>query len=127
MTPEVEVLLGKARRSLANARRSTDGGDHDFATSRAYYAMFYAAEALLIVEGLTFSKHSAVISEFTRLFVRPGKLPENLAIDFREAFEQRGVGDYGFVENLPPETAARVIANAATFVDAVERLLREEP
>src|SRR2546426_10944573 len=87
---------------------------------------FYAAEALLIVEGLTFSKHSAVIGEFTRLFVRPGKLPENLAIDFREAFEQRGVGDYGFVENLPPETAARVIANAATFVDAVERLLREE-
>lgn len=126
MTPEGDVLLTKARRSLANARRSTGDGDHDFATSRAYYAMFYAAEALLISEGLTFSKHSAVISEFTRLFVRPGKLPENLATDFRDAFEERGLGDYGFVENLPAETAARVIANAETFVAAIERLLRAE-
>ena len=70
MTPEVEVLLGKARRSLANARRSTDGGDHDFATSRAYYAMFYVAEALLNERDHHFRKHSAVHSAYGEEFAK---------------------------------------------------------
>ena len=35
-----------------------------FAASRAYYAMFYAAEALLQSRGLAFSKHSAVHAAF---------------------------------------------------------------
>lgn len=81
MRAETEALLTKARRSLDNARRSLDAGDADFAASRAYYAMFYAAEALLLSRGLAFSKHAAVIAEFTREFVRsvqartPGRSP----------------------------------------------------
>jgi uncharacterized protein (UPF0332 family) len=37
----------KARYSLAAAELLTSEGYHDIAASRAYYAMFYVAEALL--------------------------------------------------------------------------------
>lgn len=37
-------------------------GFYDFAVSRAYYTMFYVAEALLDQEGLSFSSHAAIIS-----------------------------------------------------------------
>lgn len=61
MNPEIPLLLEKARRSLDLARATRERGDHDFAASRAYCAMFYVAEALLFAEGLTFSSHAATI------------------------------------------------------------------
>jgi uncharacterized protein (UPF0332 family) len=61
-------LLTKARRSLAAARRLAADGDLDFAVSRAYYAMFYIAQAFLLGRGLRFSKHSAVIAAFGQEF-----------------------------------------------------------
>ena len=41
-----EDLLGKAERSIAAAETLLPS-DPDFAAARAYYAMFYVAEALL--------------------------------------------------------------------------------
>jgi uncharacterized protein (UPF0332 family) len=49
---EVLSLLDRARRSLRSARNLLEDGDRDFAISRAYYAMFYAARAALLSEGI---------------------------------------------------------------------------
>jgi uncharacterized protein (UPF0332 family) len=62
MTREQAALLKKARDSLRGAKLLAEDGLHDFAASRAYYTMFYVAEALLLGEGLSFSKHTAVIA-----------------------------------------------------------------
>jgi uncharacterized protein (UPF0332 family) len=40
--------------------------------------MFYAAEALLLDQDLSFSKHSAVISAFGQRFVKTGILDSSL-------------------------------------------------
>lgn len=47
MTPEQQALVDKARRSLEAAQSLIDQGFYDFAVSRAYYAMFCVAQALL--------------------------------------------------------------------------------
>lgn len=124
MNEDLEARLHKARRSLANARLSFEQGDHDFAVSRAYYAMFYAAEALLASRGLAFSKHSAVIGAIAREFVRTGELePRHFeAIDF--AFRERNVADYGYTESVPAATARRVLQDAEGFISEVETKLR---
>jgi len=67
-------MIRKGRRSRAAARRLAEDGDHDFAVSRAYYAMFYLAEAMLLTRDLRFFKHAAVISAVAQHFVRPGML-----------------------------------------------------
>jgi uncharacterized protein (UPF0332 family) len=64
MIPEQRDLLIQARDSLEAAKLLTQGGHHGFAASRAYYTMFYVAEAFLIGEGLSFSKHFAVHAAF---------------------------------------------------------------
>ena len=53
MTEDQRELLEEARDSIAAARLLLDGGFPGYAASRAYYAMFYVAEALL--EELSFS------------------------------------------------------------------------
>ncbi len=53
-------LLDKAIDSIEAAELLTDKDKSDMAVGRAYYAMFYIAEALLNEKGLKFNKHSAV-------------------------------------------------------------------
>lgn len=78
MTTEQEALVAKARESVRAARLLAAEGMHGFAVSRAYYAMFYLAEALLLGEGLAYSKHSAVIAAFGRHFVKSTGCKKNL-------------------------------------------------
>ncbi|NQE36891.1 HEPN domain-containing protein [Microcoleus asticus] len=68
MKPEQLDLLLKARQSLSAARLLLNNGFPDYAASRAYYAMFYIAEAFLDGEGMSFSSHAAVIGAFGREF-----------------------------------------------------------
>jgi uncharacterized protein (UPF0332 family) len=72
LTPEQEALLRKAHATYQGARLLADHGLYDAAVSRAYYVMFYIAQACLLGDGLTFSKHSAVIGEFGHRFANTG-------------------------------------------------------
>jgi hypothetical protein len=74
MKPETAAFLDKARRSADAARRLLDAGDLDFAIGRAYYAMFYAAEALLVERGRRFRRHSGVDATFGHEFAKSGEL-----------------------------------------------------
>ena len=74
MKKEQEFLVQKAQDSLRAAKILAGENLPDFAASRAYYAMFYIAEAFLVGENISFSKHSAVISKFGELFARTSKI-----------------------------------------------------
>ena len=66
MMPEQAALV-KARDSVHAARLLRSDNLYDFAISRAYYAMFYVAEALLLGEGLAFSKMRQRVSSLAGL------------------------------------------------------------
>ena len=74
MTDEQKQLIAKARNSIKAAQILFNEEIYDVSISRAYYAMFYLAEAFLISEGLSFSKHSAVISKFGERFTKTNRL-----------------------------------------------------
>ena len=78
MTPEreqeISAHLERAEQSIQAARDLVVSGDQDFAASRAYYAAFYGATAILLNEGLDFSKHSGFIASIHQRFVKTGKL-----------------------------------------------------
>jgi uncharacterized protein (UPF0332 family) len=83
----------KAGDSLRAARLLAQEGFFDFAVSRAYYTMFYAAEALLLKESLSFSKQSAVIAAFGRHFVKAGHVSPDFHRYLIEGMDSRNVGD----------------------------------
>jgi uncharacterized protein (UPF0332 family) len=85
--------------------------------------MFYLAEALLLGEGLTVSRHSAVIAALGRQFARTGRLPVELHAHLREAQDQRNLGDYGTGDSPDVEQAEEQIRRARRFLEAAERIL----
>lgn len=119
---EIAGLLAKARRSVNAAERLMRDGDYDFAVSRAYYGMFYAAQAMLLTRDVRRSKHSGVIAAFQEQFVKPGDVPERFFHLLRDGFEDRAEGDYGFAE-VGREQAEAGIAAARQFVDEMGRCL----
>jgi uncharacterized protein (UPF0332 family) len=70
---------------------------YDFSISRAYYAMFYSAEALLLTKDLRFSKHSGVNACFGREFIKEGVFSEQLYNYLIKGFRERQKGDYDVV------------------------------
>ena len=75
MTPDQMALLRKAHSSLHAAKLLAGEHLYDFAVSRAYYTMFYVAEALLLGHGLSYSKHSAVLAAFGERLTKSGLVP----------------------------------------------------
>jgi len=64
MKSEVYKLIEKAKESLIASEILAQNKLYNFAGSRAYYTMFYIAEAFLWTKEMSFSSHSAVISAF---------------------------------------------------------------
>ena len=124
MTVEQQALLTKADESLAVAMSLHAGGHYDFAASRAYYAMFYLAEALLLGRGLTFSSHSAVIAAFGKEFVRTGEIAPEFHKYLRGAEVSRIVGDYETLEHVSADRCEEHIRQGQEFLAMAERILR---
>ncbi|TAK30791.1 MAG: HEPN domain-containing protein [Chloroflexota bacterium] len=115
--------LFKAERTLQEAVALADAGLYGGSVSRAYYAMFYAAKAAVVSEGVRSKKHSGVISMFGRLFTGTGRLDPRFHRTLIRAFRWREEADY-LVESLPSENEARDrILSAEEFVRAVKALL----
>jgi uncharacterized protein (UPF0332 family) len=127
MTPEQLDLLLKARQSLSVAKLILDNSYPDYAVSRAYYTMFYIAEAFLEGEGLSFSKHSAVISAFGREFARTGRVPVKFHQFLIRAQELRNTGDYGEFNSVTIEQANNVISQAEDFLNLAENMIGNLP
>jgi len=117
---EIRELLDKARRSLHAAERLMHEGDHDFAVSRAYYAMFYAAQALLLTREVRRSSHSGLIAAFNEHFIQSGELPRRFFLMLRDGFEDRAEGDYGLA-TISGEQALAGVAAAGEFLEEINR------
>jgi uncharacterized protein (UPF0332 family) len=133
MKPEQGGLPRKAEDSLNAAKLMQQNGYYDFAASRAYYTMFYLAEAFLLEYGLAFSKRSAVIAAFGERFTKTGLVPAELHRYLTEGQESRNVGDHHFGSTLTGEEAALQITHAERFLEVARERLgpmpppREEP
>lgn len=120
---EVDDLLEKAFQSLDASESLFKDDFIDFAASRAYYAMFYSLEALLLDKNLSFSKHSAVISAFGKEFVKTGLFNQKFHQYVLEAFDLRNVGDYGAIHAVPKEKAVELMGNARELIGTIQKYI----
>jgi uncharacterized protein (UPF0332 family) len=123
MTPDQEELLTKAQQSLEAAKLLLEGGFPGFAASRAYYAMFYVAQAFLEGEGLSYSKHSAVIAAFGQHFACEGRIPVEFHRYLIDAMAARQDADYAQFSAIDRVAAQKHIDHAAQFIAEAARLI----
>ncbi len=126
MTSEIQALLAKARESLEAAKVLAQNGYEDFAASRAYYAMFYAAEALLLEKGFSFSSHSAVIAAFGKEFAKTGVLDPKLHGYLINGQDLRNAGDYDVGTPVSKQQVKNILAWAEEFIAVAHQFLSKK-
>ena len=116
-------LLDKAAEAIEAAELLVTNNYPDFAAGRAYYAMFYIAEALLNEKELSFSKHSNVHAAYGEHFAKTKVLDPKFHRWLIDAFDKRLVGDYGVDANIEMDIAVHMIDQAREFLEAVQTYL----
>lgn len=117
MMPEQQQLIQKAERSLEAAKLLAQEDLVEFSVSRAYYSMFYVAQALLLSKGLAFSSHAGVINAFGQQFIKNGSIPKEFHRALIAAERIRLKGDYDIDSGLTASDAEEQLAWAARFLE----------
>ena len=123
---EIALYLKSAREALAVSQLNIENEFCTAAINRAYYAVFYAASALLVSRQIAHAKHSAVIAAFRQHFVKTGLLPVEMSEIYGHILEDRHESDYELLSNLTIEDARKDLQMAVYFVNTIKELLRSE-
>lgn len=116
---ETTALIQKAQRYLKSAQLLLEDKDYESSVSRTYYAMFYAAQAVLLTKNLSFSSHKGVISAFGEHFVKTGTFPKEMGRELNRAFEKRQIGDYEYTFVVSNEDAEQILQSGKEFVNTI--------
>jgi uncharacterized protein (UPF0332 family) len=122
---EAGLFIEHAREMLSAAAHNISGGFYSSAVNRAYYAVFYAANALLATQGISRSRHSGVIATFRQRFVKSGLIETEYGDIYGRIMDDRHVSDYDIEASIDPDRAQADLDEATRFVDRSERYLDE--
>ena len=116
---EAASLIERAKKYLKSSKTLLVDGDYESTVSRAYYAMFYSAEAVMLTKKLSFSSHRGVISAFGEHFVKTDIFPRAMGRELNRAFEKRQLGDYEYTFVISEDDAREILEQGKHFVDRV--------
>ena len=123
---EVRLYIRNAHEMLEVGVLNLSEGFYGSAVNRAYYAIFYAANALLVTLGLARSRHSGVIAAFREHFVKMGSIEAEYSDIYGRVMENRHVSDYEIEILIEKQVAARAMDDAHRFVERIEQYLDQE-
>jgi uncharacterized protein (UPF0332 family) len=118
-----ELIIYRLQRSgetLDEAELLLKAGKLPGAVNRIYYAVFYAASALLLKHGLTSVKHSGLISLFHKEIVNTGVLEKDFGRILERAFANRTEGDYKDKRVFEAEQVESLFIEGKRFIERIK-------
>lgn len=121
----IEQIMEKARSQMRAAKLNYDNNFFEDAISRAYYAMFNAARAVLCTYNKYPKTHRGVRIELSRILVKQGHLDPKYAKMLKNAKDYREIGDYEASFRASGEQAQEIIEEAEEFLKQMKNLLKK--
>ena len=122
----ISYRLQRAEESLMAAEIMYEKNMLIFAMNRIYYSMFYAVQAALILQDISFSKHGQVKAYLNRELVKTGIIPLSLGRIYNKAFEYRQKFDYVDFAEPDEDLVKSYLREARVFLDAIKQYLQTE-
>lgn len=105
------------------ANHLVDGHFFNDAVSRAYYAAYHYARALLLTKELEPKSHRGLIQMIGLHFVKTGLLSDTDANHLGHLESFRGLSDYNSSVNFDAAQSKTEIARANEFINACKKLI----
>ncbi len=119
----IALELERSAACLDEARILLGSSRPEGATSRLYYALFHAAVALLLTEGIEPRTHAGVVGLLGQHFVRTGRLSADDARCLARIQKYRHEADYGRSFTVTLDAARRDLADGEAFLARVRDLV----
>ena len=122
---QIDSEMAVAHDSLREAQTLMMNGGFRGAVSRAYYAVFHAARAVLWSLGVEAKTHKGVIRMFGERVVETGDVSAEFSDILIKAHDQRELADYHAMTGGFDKAEVEVlVADARRFVEKVEEILK---
>jgi len=95
------------------------------AISRAYYSMFHATQALLILKEIYPKSHKGVIQKFGEEFVKSGLLEKKMGYILSQAETMRLKADYDVGVKITKEECEEILDNCEFFIKKIKDTIKE--
>ena len=118
------VHMEKAEECLGDARKNIGSQSYKTAANRSYYAVFHSMRAVLAFDKFDSKKHSGVISEFRRRYIKTGIFEAEMSDIIANLFNIRGKSDYDDFFVISKAEVEEQVENAEKFVNAVKEYLQ---
>jgi uncharacterized protein (UPF0332 family) len=118
-----QYRLNTAKETLIVAQECFANNHYKDAINRSYYAAFYAARAVLAVEGVDFKRHKDVVAHFNKEYVATGKVSRDLGRLLARLQQKREQSDYDDFFIASREEAEKQLKNAISIVDGIKQYL----
>lgn len=119
----VQAHLEKARQKKEAAAALLKERFYEDAVSRAYYAAFHAAQAVLLTEGQRADTHKGLSTLFGLFFVKTGRIDKRFGRYLANLKDDRETSDYEAVSWVNEEVADKAIREAGEFCEGIEAYL----
>jgi uncharacterized protein (UPF0332 family) len=118
-------LFDKSQDAIEAAEALMNIEKFEISAGRAYYAMFYVAEALLSERDLEFGQHGQVIGAYGLHFAKTKELDPKYHRWLVDAFDIRISGDYGVDTDISASVVAGMINQAREFLEVAQKYLEK--
>jgi uncharacterized protein len=104
-----------------------DNGFWNSAVNRLYYAVFYAVNALLVLNQIQTKSHSATKSKFSEHFVKTGKFDKKYGRLLSELYDWRQKGDYENIFDYNKESVMPLFKPIEEMITLIESEINNTP
>ena len=118
-----KLRLNIAKERISFAKEIFKIGDYKTVANRSYYAVFSAMRAVLALDNIDSKKHSGVIAEFRKNYLKTEILPKELSLTIDELVEVRQGSDYDDFYIISKNEVEQQLLNAEIFVNEIEKYL----
>ena len=115
----------KADVALDDAVFLAASGRYNLAANRLYYALYYAASALLLSQGIITKRHSGLITQMHMNFVKTGILSPDEGALFKVMFDLRHEGDYEDFIDVERADIEEYTPQVKHLVEKLKKLVKE--
>lgn len=122
---EYKILLKNAYEKLEASKVLFNNELYADSVSRAYYAMFFAARALLSTKKIYPKTHRGVLAQIGLEFITKGYLDKFSAKVLSTAMEDREEADYGIISKIIKEESKKIMKDAERFIKNIEKAIEK--
>jgi len=122
----VKYRIDTAKKTFEAAELLAKNGFWNSAVNRLYYSLFYAVNALLVMNDKHTKSHSSTKSLFSQYFVKTKKIDKKYGRLFSELFDWRQKGDYDNIYDYDENSVMPLFKPVNEMINLIKKEIEKQ-